>query len=68
MRKFIFTLGLATINFATGSEFSAFAADNLTIGNGNLSAIAGAIFVGSPAVLSQVIIDDRSDTTSRQAT
>ena len=61
-------LGLDNVTFASGAEYSAFAAGSLTIGEGDLSAINGSITVGSAAVLGKVTIDDRSDATSRQAT
>jgi hypothetical protein len=61
-------LGLDNVTFASGAEYSAFAAGSLSIGEGDLSAIAGPISVGSASVLGKVTIDDHSDATSRQAT
>ena len=61
-------LELANVTFASGSEFSAFAASSLTIGNGNLGGIAGAIEPGSRIERGAATIDDRADTSSRQVT
>lgn len=61
-------LGLDNVSFASGAEYSAFAAGSLSIGEGDLRAIAGSIGVGSASVLGKVTIDDRSDATSRQTT
>ncbi len=59
---------LAGMPYGGSGEFSRFLTKSVTIGNGNLSAIAGAVTLGSASSLGQVTIDDRSDTTSRQVT
>ncbi|MGH7140113.1 MAG: hypothetical protein ACREHD_30610, partial [Pirellulales bacterium] len=61
-------LGLNNFSYASGAEYSAFAAGSLSIGTGDLSAIAGPISVGYPSVIGKVTMDDHSDATSRQVT
>ncbi len=60
-------IGSDTFPGALG-EFSTFAAKSVTIGNGLLSSVAGAVDFSLGTSIGQLTIDDRSDTTSRSVT